>query len=227
MFDILVVIPTFDLHVKPAITLVWADLIYNSVASPLWGIFGVAGMGPHITHPACLAWCGPSIAFHIDQERSVQRRAIARWTLSMWPLPLPGFAGTLRRSSTNCKEREAETWRMEVHEKSRAWWSVCVWEADGQANTCGRAGICLVRRCPCLISVRWNCTRQHRLMAMTSTGASVHSWSGLTAWIFHVQTPVCWHMHLTMDTVLFSFIRSLITSLQCSWLIIAWYLLYC
>ena len=58
MFDILVVIPTFDLHVKPAITLVWADLIYNSVASPLWGIFGVAGMGPHITHPACLAWCG-------------------------------------------------------------------------------------------------------------------------------------------------------------------------
>ena len=41
IFDILVVIPTFDLHVKPVITLVTADLIYKFAASPLplWGEF--------------------------------------------------------------------------------------------------------------------------------------------------------------------------------------------
>ena len=80
MLDILLVIPTFDLCVKPAITLVWADLNYNLAASPLplWEGVGLVqqawGLLSHT--PAGPAQHGPAITFHVDQGRGVQCRAV-------------------------------------------------------------------------------------------------------------------------------------------------------
>jgi len=63
----LAVMPTFDFHVKSAITLVTADLIYNFAVSalPLLGDFRGSRQGSILHTPAGSARHGPTIAFHV------------------------------------------------------------------------------------------------------------------------------------------------------------------
>ena len=85
MSDILVVIATFDFHVKPAITLATADLVYNFAESALtlWSFLVQQTWGPTSHTLASPTLCGPVIAFHVDLGRGVQRWAIARQMFSM------------------------------------------------------------------------------------------------------------------------------------------------
>jgi len=86
--------------------------------------------------------CGPAIAFHDNQGRGLQRRAIIRWTVSMWwPPPLSGRMDSGIRGQWACCGNRwlRETGGTELSKKGRAWWGVwCVWEAEGWADM--RAG---------------------------------------------------------------------------------------